>query len=73
MDSKDWTIIAVGVIAFLVIAALLLSAIDGAVISTQGSRANQAQCESIGGRYDGEACWYNGSKIDVNEYVEEWK
>lgn len=35
--------------------------------------ANQAQCESIGGRYDGEACWYNGSKIDVNKYVEEWK
>lgn len=35
--------------------------------------ANQAQCESIGGRYDGEACWYNGSKVDVNKYVEEWK
>ena len=35
--------------------------------------ANQAQCESIGGRYDGEACWYNGSKIDVNTYVKEWK
>ena len=33
----------------------------------------QAQCESIGGRYDGEACWYNGSKIDVDKYVEEWK
>lgn len=35
--------------------------------------ANQAQCESIGGRYDGEACWYNGEKVDVNKYVEEWK
>lgn len=34
---------------------------------------NRAQCESIGGRYDGDVCWYNGSKIDVNKYVEEWK
>lgn len=33
----------------------------------------QAQCESIGGRYDGEACWYNGEKVDVDKYVEEWK
>lgn len=34
---------------------------------------NQAQCESIGGRYDGSQCWYNGSVIDVDKYVEEWK
>lgn len=34
---------------------------------------NRAQCESIGGRYDGDVCWYNGSKIDVDKYVEEWK
>ena len=32
---------------------------------------NQAQCESIGGRYDGEVCWYNGEKVDVNKYIEE--
>lgn len=37
------------------------------------SSEQQAQCESIGGRYDGEACWYNGEKVDVNKYVEEWK
>lgn len=37
------------------------------------SNPDQAQCESIGGRYDGESCWYNGSKVDVNKYVEEWK
>lgn len=37
------------------------------------SSEQQAQCESIGGRYDGEACWYNGSKIDVDKYVKEWK
>lgn len=37
------------------------------------SNPSQSQCESIGGRFDGEACWYNGSKVDVNKYVEEWK
>lgn len=34
---------------------------------------DQAQCESIGGRYDGRQCWYNGEKVDVDKYVEEWK
>lgn len=72
-DFEDWIIIAAGAAAFLAMVALLLSAINGAIIGTQGSRANQAQCESIGGRYDGEACWYNGEKVDVNKYVEEWK
>lgn len=43
------------------------------VSMTSRNSQSQAQCESIGGRYDGEACWYNGSKIDVNKYVEEWK
>lgn len=43
------------------------------LLSLFDTNPEQAQCESIGGRYDGEACWYNGSKIDVNEYVEEWK
>ena len=51
-DFKDWIIIAAGAAAFLAMVALLLSAINGAIIGTQGSRANQAQCESIGGRYD---------------------
>lgn len=41
--------------------------------NSKNDSANQAQCESIGGRYDGEACWYNGSKVDVNKYVEEWR
>ena len=39
----------------------------------KNNSVNQAQCESIGGRYDGEACWYNGSVIDVNEYVKDNK
>lgn len=43
------------------------------VSMTSGSNQSQAQCESIGGRYDGEQCWYNGSVIDVDKYVEEWK
>jgi len=43
------------------------------VSMTSRNSQSQAQCESIGGRYDGEACWYNGEKVDVNKYVEEWK
>lgn len=43
------------------------------LLSLFDANPEQAQCESIGGRYDGESCWYNGSKVDVNKYVEEWK
>lgn len=39
----------------------------------KNNSVNQAQCESIGGRYDGEACWYNGEKVDVSKYVKEQK
>ena len=42
--------------------------VDG---NLENNSVNQAQCESIGGRYDGEACWYNGEKVDVNKYIEE--
>ena len=52
------------------IAVLILFLFVGSAIENAD---NRAQCESIGGRYGGEACWYNGSKVDVNKYVEEWK
>lgn len=52
------------------VAGLILFLIVGSAVDNADSRA---QCESIGGRYGQEACWYNGSKVDVNEYVEEWK
>ena len=63
---------------FVAAAYLAISALNGLTTTAKlldlfTSNPEQAQCESIGGRYDGEACWYNGSKIDVNKYVEEWK
>ena len=63
---------------FVAAAYLAISALNGLTTTAKlldlfTSNPEQAQCESIGGRYDGEACWYNGSKIDVNQYVKEWK
>lgn len=66
--------IALGVAAtYLAISALNGLTTTAKLLDLFTSNPEQAQCESIGGRYDGEACWYNGSKIDVNKYVEEWK
>lgn len=63
---------------FIAAAYLAISVLNGLVTTSKllslfTSNPEQAQCESIGGRYDGEACWYNGEKVDVNKYVEEWK
>lgn len=40
-------------------------------ISVASHAANQAQCESIGGRYDGNSCWYNGKVIDVDTLIKQ--
>ena len=63
---------------FVAAAYLAISALNGLTTTAKlldlfTSNPEQAQCESIGGRYDGESCWYNGEKVDVNKYVEEWK
>ena len=63
---------------FVAAAYLAISVLNGLTTTAKlldlfTSNPEQAQCESIGGRYDGEACWYNGEKVDVNKYVEEWK
>ena len=60
-----WAIVILSVIA------IALTAMG--VCCDASNNPDRAQCESIGGRYDGEACWYNGSKVDVNKYVEEWR
>lgn len=52
------------------VAGLILLLIVGSAVDKADSRA---QCESIGGRYGQKACWYNGEKVDVDKYVEEWK
>lgn len=67
-----WAGLAVAIVLGLF--ALCVSFYDGAAYSESAKvAAKNAQCKSIGGVFDGEACWYNGSKIDVNKYVEEWK
>lgn len=75
MSDKLLTIAAALVVAItLGLFALCVSMYDGAVYSESAKvAAKNAQCKSIGGVFDGEACWYNGEKIDVNKYVEEWK
>ena len=75
MSDKLCTIgAALGVAITLGLFALCISVHDGAVYYESAKvSAKNAQCKSIGGVFDGEACWYNGSKIDVNKYVEEWK
>lgn len=40
-------------------------------ISIANHAASQAQCESIGGRYDGQNCWYNGKAVDVNTLIKQ--
>lgn len=60
-----WAIVALSVIAIVMVVV--------GICCNVSNNPEQAQCESIGGRYDGEACWYNGEKVDVDEYVKEWK
>lgn len=40
-------------------------------ISVTSHAADQAQCESIGGRYDGNSCWYNGKVVDVDTLIKQ--
>ena len=57
--------------AYLAISVLNSLTTTAKLLDLFSSNPEQAQCESIGGRYDGEACWYNGEKVDVNKYIEE--
>ena len=61
---------------FVAAAYLAISALNGLTTTAKlldlfTSNPEQAQCESIGGRYDGKQCWYNGSIMDVDKYIEE--
>lgn len=68
------SMILLGVVTiYLAISVLNGLATTNKLLSMFTNNPEQAQCESIGGRYDGDVCWYNGSKIDVDKYVEEWK
>ena len=45
--------------------------VDGSWMLHKALQSNPAssQCESIGGRYDGETCWYGGNAINVDKYI----
>lgn len=68
----------IAILTWLAIAYLAIVSFNGIItthklLSLFDTNPEQAQCESIGGRYGQKACWYNGEKVDVNKYVEEWK
>lgn len=68
----------IAILTWVAIVYLAIVSLNGIIttrklLSLFDANPEQAQCESIGGRYDGESCWYNGEKVDVNKYVEEWK
>lgn len=75
MSDKLSTIGAVLVVAItLGLFALCVSMYDGAAYSESAKvAAKNAQCKSIGGVFDGQECWYNGEKVDVDKYVKEQK
>lgn len=77
MKSKKWSKESVSemirvICELLVISVAILILFLFVASATENADAH-AQCESIGGRYGQKDCWYNGSKVDVNKYVEEWK
>ena len=70
--SDKLSTIAAGLVVVMTLGlfALCVSMYDGAAYSESAkAAAKNAQCKSIGGVFDGQDCWYNGSKIDVDEYV----
>ena len=72
MNTNLATKIAGAVVAVLALIGLYLLA-DGvvAVITTNNSsRQVQAQCQSLGGVYDGEQCWYAGKKANIDDIME---
>lgn len=66
------TKIAGAIVAILALIGLYLLA-DGVVelmTAKNPSRQVQAQSASLGGVYDGEACWYAGKTADIDELME---
>ena len=72
MNTNLATKIAGAVIAILAFIGLYLL-VDGIVelMTTKNpSRQVQAQCQSLGGVYDGEQCWYAGEKANIDDLME---
>lgn len=72
MNTNLATKIAGAVVAVLAFIGLYLL-VDGVVevmTTNNSSRQVQAQCQSLGGVYDGETCWYAGKKANIDDIME---
>jgi len=69
--NRGYKIIAV-VVAMLGVIGLYLLA-DGVlalITANNPSRQVQAQCQSLGGVYDGKQCWYSGKVTSIDDLME---
>ena len=49
---------------------LLADGVLSLITSNNPSRQVQAQCQSLGGVYDGEQCWYAGKVTNIDDLME---
>lgn len=49
---------------------LLADGVLSLITSNNPSRRAQAQCQSLGGVYDGEQCWYAGKVTNIDDLME---
>lgn len=49
---------------------LLADGVITLITTNNQSRQVQAQCQSLGGVYDGEACWYAGKVTNIDDLME---
>ena len=72
MNTNLTTKIAGAIVIILALIGLYLLA-DGVlslITSNNPSRQVQAQCQSLGGVYDGVDCWYAGKKTSIDDIME---
>lgn len=48
---------------------LLADCVLSLISANNPSRQVQAQCQSLGGVYDGEQCWYSGKITSIDELM----
>ena len=49
---------------------LLADGVLSLITANNPSRQVQAQCQSLGGVYDGKQCWYAGKKTSIDDLME---
>lgn len=49
---------------------LLADCVLSLITNNNPSRQVQAQCQSLGGVYDGKQCWYAGKTTDIDDLME---